>query len=386
MGDLTTARLYLDHNATTPLDPAVRVAMEPFFGQGGNPSSIHAEGRRARAAVDDARDRAAALLGARPGEIVFTGGGTESVNLALRGLALAPAHAIRRIVTAATEHHAVLECVAALRREGREVVVLPVDGEGRVDPAELERVLLPGATLVSVMSANNETGVRQPMEEIGAACARHGALLHTDAVQSAGKEPLPFAAQPAALSLAAHKFYGPVGAGLLFLRAGLPLEPFLRGGSQENTRRPGTENVAAIVGLAEALARAEAGREAEAARQFPLVESLWQGLADLPGARRNGDPVRRVANTLNVSFPGLDGEELLIALDLAGLAVSSGSACLVGSVQPSHVLAAMGAPEAAARTAVRFSLGRGTAAGEIDETISRVRRVVLHQAALRRSA
>jgi len=381
-----TDRIYLDHNATTPLDPAVRAAMEPYLGPAGNASSIHAEGRRARAAIDNARDRIAALLGVRPGELVFTGGGTESNNLAIRGLARAGMAKGRHLVTSATEHHAVLETCEALQREGWEVTFLSVDALGRTDPDQFEAALRADTVLATVMTANNETGVCQPVAELAARAARRGVLFHTDAVQSAGKEKLPIgrggAGGIAALSLTAHKFYGPLGAGLLFLRAGEPLERLTHGGSQENTRRPGTENVAAIVGLAEALALAEAGREAEGGRQFALVERLWAALADLPGARRNGDPVGRMANTLSVSFAGLEGEDLLIALDLAGLALSSGSACLVGSVLPSHVLRAMGVPPEAARATVRFSMGKGTTDGEIDEAVRRTREVVLRQAAL----
>ena len=381
-----TDRIYLDHNATTPLDPAVRAAMEPYLGPAGNPSSIHAEGRRARAAVDDARDRIAALLGVKPGELVFTGGGTESNNLAIRGLARAGIAKGRHLVTAASEHHAVLETCEALQREGWEVTFLPVDAWGRTDPDALEAALRPDTVLATVMTANNETGVRQPVAEFAERCARRGVLFHTDAVQSAGKDKLPIgrdgSAGITALSLTAHKFYGPLGAGLLFLRAGQPLDRLTHGGSQENTRRPGTENVAAIVGLAEALARAEAGRAAEGPRQFALVERLWSALADLPGARRNGDPNGRIANTLSVSFAGLDGEDLLIALDLAGLALSSGSACLVGSVLPSHVLRAMGVPPEAARATVRLSFGKATTAAEIDEAARRTREVVLRQVAL----
>ncbi|HEY8967353.1 MAG TPA: aminotransferase class V-fold PLP-dependent enzyme, partial [Candidatus Methylacidiphilales bacterium] len=291
MGNLTNptgspamarARIYLDHNATTPLDPAVRAAIEPWLAGGGNPSAIHAEGRRARAALDASRDRAAALLGpkVRPGEIVFTSGGTEANNLALRGLARAraAAGAPRRLVTAATEHHAVLETCAALRdEEGFELVVLPVDAEGRLDPARAAAALAPGAALLAVMTANNETGVLHPVAAVAARARERGIPFHTDAVQSAGKEPLPTerGLPVSTMALAAHKFHGPLGAGLLYVEAGLPLAPLLRGGTQENQRRPGTENVAAAVGLAEALALATERREADAAREAALVERLW---------------------------------------------------------------------------------------------------------------
>lgn len=235
------------------------------------------------------------------------------------------------------------------------------------------------------MTANNETGARQPVAAAAALCAARGVRFHTDAVQSAGKEPLPgTGGGVVALSLAAHKFYGPAGAGVLRLRAGEPLARLHHGGSQENTRRPGTENVAAIVGLAEALARAEVARETEAPRQAALVERLWEGLRGLPGAARHGDPADRICNTLSATFAGLDGEALLMALDLEGLALSSGSACLVGSVEPSHVLLAMGVPEERARAAVRFSLGRSTTEADVDEAVRRTARVVARQAALQR--
>ncbi len=381
---MAPSRIYLDHNATTPLDPRVRAAMEPWLSGGGNPSAIHAEGRRARAALDTARDRAAVLLGpgVKPGEIVFTSGGTESNNLALRGLALAraAAGAPRRIAVAATEHHAVLETCLALRDEaGFEVVLLPVDGAGRLDPAAVAAALEPGAALLAAMSANNETGVLHPVAELAEIAARRGVPFHVDAVQSAGKEPLPTEAglPVTTMALAAHKFYGPAGAGLLYVRLGEALQPLLHGGTQENQRRPGTENVAAAVGLVEALALAVGGREAEACREAALTETLWHALRDLPGIRRNGEGAPRLGNTLNVSFSGgMDGENLLIALDLAGLALSSGSACMVGAVKPSHVLLAMGVPEAEARAALRFSLGRATTEAEVVEAARRVRETV----------
>jgi cysteine desulfurase len=374
-------RYYLDHNATTPLDPRVRAAMEPYWEIRGNPSSLHAEGRRARAGIDEARDQLAALLGCKPSEIIFTAGGTESNNLAISGLAWAHESAGRQVITSASEHHAVLECCEHLqRRHGFRLTVLPVDREGLVDPTDLARALAIKTSLVSIMTANNETGVRQPVETLAQLCVEHGVLFHTDAVQTAGKERVNFSTTPfTAMSLTAHKFYGPLGAGVLCLKAGRSLEKLHHGGAQENSHRPGTENVAAIVGLAKAFALAQAEIDQEHARLFPLVEQLWQGLADLPGIQRNGHPRQRMANTLNVSFAGLDGEELLIGLDLAGLAVSSGSACLVGSVQPSHVLQAMGVSPEVAQATVRFSLGHETAAETLPDIIHRVRQVVLIQ-------
>ncbi len=361
--------------------------MEPYWSVGGNPSSLHAEGRLARAGIDEARDRLAAILGLKPSEIIFTAGGTESNNLAVCGLALAHESKGRHLVTSAIEHHAVLETCEYLRnRHGFQLTILPVDRMGLVDPSDLEKALAMETTLVTIMTANNETGTRQPIEKLSEICADRGVFFHTDAVQNTGKERLQLKASSiTALSLTAHKFYGPIGAGVLCLSTGLPLEKLHHGGSQENTRRPGTENVAAIVGLAEAFALAQEMVEQERHRLFPLVEQLWQGLTDLPGIQRNGHPTQRMPNTLNVSFAGLDGEELLIGMDLSGLAVSSGSACLVGSVQPSHVLQAMGVPTEIAQATVRFSLGHSTQSEDIPEIVARVRKVVQTQHTARKT-
>jgi cysteine desulfurase len=378
-------RFYLDENATTQLDPGVAAVMaELGTAMLGNPSSLHAEGRRARGEIDSARDTVAAWLGAKPSEIIFTSGGTESCNLAVFGLARAHRSRGRHLVTAPTEHHAVLQAFRALeKRDGFAVTYLPVDRDGRIDPADLARAIRPETALVSIMSANNETGVRQPMREPGAICARHGVLFHSDAVQSAGKEALDLAGwQVSALSLTAHKFHGPPGAGVLWLKAGVPLVPLMEGGAHENERRPGTENTPAIAGLAEAVRRHGAIDPKEMLRQSKWIEAFWPRLAALGQVRRNGHATERLANTLNVTFVGLRPEELLIALDLAGLAVSSGSACLVGSVQPSHVLAAMGLAADDAAT-VRFSIGPQIRDEDLDEIAARVGRIVQHQRALR---
>jgi cysteine desulfurase len=366
--------IYLDYNATTPLAPEVFDAMQPYLARHfGNPSSIHAAGREARAAIDDARDRLARLLGAKSHEIIFTGGGTESDNLAVVGLARAFASKGRHVVTSASEHHAVLHSFEHLeKREGFRVTWLSVDRHGHIDLDELADALTPETTLVSIMSANNETGTLQPVGEIGALCRERGVIFHSDAIQSFGKEPIPNGACDA-ISLAAHKFHGPKGAGLLYLRAGLPVECLQYGGSHENQRRPGTENVAAIAGLAKAAEMAMASMEAERPRQATLRDRLWEGIrAAFPAAVMNGDPRERLANTLNVSFPGMDGESLLINLDLAGICASSGSACMVGSIQPSHVLLAMGVSPALAQATVRFSLGHETTAEEIESAISKL--------------
>jgi len=382
-------RFYLDDNATTNLDPRVRAVMEPLLaaplGALGNPSSLHAEGRRARGEVDSARDSIAAWLKGKPSEIIFTGGGTESCNLAVQGLACANGGKGRHLITAKTEHHAVLHAFQALERwKGFEVTYLDVNAGGLIDPDDLARVIRPDTILVSIMSANNETGLRQPMREIGEICAKRKVLFHTDAIQSAGKEPLdPAAWQVSSLSLAAHKFHGPLGAGLVWLKTGVPIARLMEGGSHENERRPGTENTPAIAGFAEAARLYGSVDPVEAQRQFRWTERLWDELSSLGGVRRNGDSELRLLNTLNVSFQGLHGEDLLIGLDLAGLAVSSGSACLVGSVQPSHVLAAMSVPAEWASATVRFSIGSHIRDEDGDEIAGRVRQVVNHQRALR---
>ncbi|MEO8351577.1 MAG: cysteine desulfurase family protein [Chthoniobacteraceae bacterium] len=366
--------IYLDYNATTPLVPEAFAAMRPYLDRHfGNASSIHAVGREARAAVDDARDRLAALLGARPHEIIFTGGGTESDNLAVIGLARQQSARGKHLITCVTEHHAVLHAFQYLEnREGYRVTWLPVDRAGRLDPERVCEAICPETIFVSVMTANNETGTRQPTVEIGKLCREHGVLFHTDAIQSFGKEPLSIE-HCDAVSLAAHKFYGPKGVGLLYVRAGLPIESLQHGGAHENQRRPGTENVAAIVGMSAAAELALKDQDDESVRLTKLRDRLEQGVRHIyPGAILNGHPAERLANTANISFPGLDGEGLLMGLDLEGIAASSGSACMVGSVVPSHVLLAMGSGPAAARATVRFSLGQQTTSAEIETTLDRL--------------
>ena len=379
-------RIYLDHNATTPLAPEALEAMLPFLSGGcdapfGNPSSIHAAGRAARAGVDDARDRLARLLGARPNEIIFTGGGTEADNLAVLGLARNRARrgGRRHLITCQTEHHAVLHAAAFLEsREGFEVTRLPVDGRGLVDFDALRRTITPQTALVSIHSANNETGTVQPLAEIAALCRACGVPFHSDMVQSFGKVPVRAdgTGGPDSLSLAAHKFSGPKGVGALWLRSGVSIDAVGFGGAQENERRPGTENVAGIVGMVAAAELAAKNIREEESRQAALRDRLWQGIrAAFPAAVRNGAweaSARQLANTLNVSFPGLDGETLLIRCDLAGVCVSSGSACMTGSPQPSHVLMAMGVSRALAQASLRFSLGKGTTAACIEAAIERL--------------
>ncbi len=372
--------IYLDYNATTPLCSAALEAMQPFLERHyGNPSSVHAAGREARAGADDARDRLAELLGAKPHELIFTGGGTESNNLAVLGLARAHASRGRHFICASTEHHAVLNAFEHLgHREGFDVTLLPVDGQGLIDPEELAHAIRADTILASIMTANNETGVLQPMAELQRVCQKRGVLLHSDMVQSFGKVETNLEKSGcAAASLAAHKFYGPKGAGLLYLRAGVPIEALQFGGAHENQRRPGTENVAAIVGMAAAAEFVSRDRVAEQAREEALRDRLWQQIsAACPGAARNGDASNQLANTLNVSFGGLSSETILMALDLEGVCASSGSACMVGSVVASHVLLAMGLSAELAGSAVRFSLGRETTEEQIDRTGAIVGRVI----------
>ena len=362
--------IYLDYNATTPLCDAAREAMEPYLSKNfGNASSIHRAGRNARAAVDNARDKIAALIKAKPNEIVFTSGGTESCNLAVLGLARCKTDGGGHIICEKTEHHAVLHAVEHLENhEGFAVTWLDASNDGVVDLDQLAKSIRPETRLVSIMTANNETGVIQPMREISKICRERGVLLHSDCVQAFGKIDIDISLVDAA-SFAAHKFYGPKGVGFLFLRSGLSLQPVLFGGSHENQRRPGTENVPAIAGMAAAAEFVEQEQEKEQERQRKLRDELWNVISqNVPEAKLNGEIAPRLANTLNVSLLGVDSEMLLIALDLKGVCASSGSACMVGSVSASHVLLAMGLPIERARSAVRLSLGKHTTAEEIAAT------------------
>jgi len=372
------AMIYLDYNATTPLCDAAREVMLPYLGRHfGNPSSVHAAGREARAAIDDARDKLASLLDVKPHEIIFTSGGTESCNLAILGLARQRSSRGGHVISAKTEHHAVLNAVEHLEKhEGFEVTWLNVSCDGIIDLDQLAAAIRPDTRLVSIMTANNETGVIQPMREISQICRERGVLLHSDMVQSFGKIETDLSLVDAA-SFAAHKFYGPKGAGFLFLRSGLSIQPIMFGGAHENERRPGTENVAAIAGMAAAAEWTLRDRESEHEREGRLRDELWTRISmSVPEAKHNGANAPRLANTLNVSLLGLDSETLLIALDLEGVCASSGSACMVGSVVASHVLLAMGLPIERARSAVRFSLGKWTTAEEIKATGDAVQKIV----------
>ena len=373
-------RFYLDNNATTPVLPDVFEAMRPYFSERfGNASSIHHHGQDTRAAVEQARDSVAALLGCRASEIIFTSGGTESDNLAIAGLTAPGDH----VITSGVEHHAVLHAVKHLEKTGCEITFLPVDGRGLVDPDDVRRALRPNTRLVSIMMANNETGVLQPVEEVGEIAAEADLFFHTDAVQAAAKIPIDVARIGCdALSISGHKFHAPQGVGALYLRKGTRLQPLFHGGRHERSRRAGTENVPGIVGLGKAAELAAQGFERRDDQKLAaLRDRLERGiLSHIDEAGVNGDGAVRTPNTTNIYFDHIDGEPLVIALDLKGLSVSSGAACSSGAIEPSHVLTAMGLRPDRARASVRFSLGKQTTQEDIDfalelvpETVARLR-------------
>jgi cysteine desulfurase len=373
-------RFYLDNNATTPVLPEVFEAMRPYFSERfGNASSIHHHGQDTRAAVEQARDSVAALLGCRASEIIFTCGGTESDNLAIAGLTAPGDH----VITSGVEHHAVLHAVKHLEKTGCEITFLPVDGRGLVDPHDVRRALRPNTRLISIMMANNETGVLQPVEEIGEIAAEADLFFHTDAVQAAAKIPIDVAHIGCdALSISGHKFHAPQGVGALYLRKGTRLQPLFHGGRHERSRRAGTENVPGIVGLGKAAELAAQGFERRDDQKLAaLRDRLERGiLSHIDEAGVNGDGAVRTPNTTNIYFDHIDGEPLVIALDLKGLSVSSGAACSSGAIEPSHVLTAMGLRPDRARASVRFSLGKQTTQEDIDfalelvpETVARLR-------------
>ena len=365
--------LYLDHTATTPLDPRVAAAMEPYFGgMFGNPSSVHSFGREARAGLEQARGAIAAAIGARPGEIIFTSGGTESDNLAIAGAARAARKSGRTgVLTAQAEHHAVLDPATRLTAEGFEVSVLPVDGNGLVSPRQVEGAITDRTCLLSIMHGNNEVGSISPVREIAALARSRGVLIHTDAVQTVGKIPLDVDELGVdLLTLSAHKLYGPKGIGVLYVRRGVELDPLLFGGGQERGTRPGTESVPLAVGLARAVELAVEGMREESQRLAALRDALQEALVRrFPALLINGHPVDRLPHVLSVSFDSrklaMEGEMLVMNMDLNGIAVSSGSACTSGSIRPSHVLLAMGRDEATAKATVRFSFGRSNTEDDI---------------------
>jgi cysteine desulfurase len=373
-------RVYLDNNATTPLLPEVFEAMRPYFAEHfGNASSIHHHGQETRAAVERARESVAALLGCRSSEIVFTSGGTEGDNLAISGLARAGDH----VISSTIEHHAVLNSCKHLEAIGCEVTYVPVDGRGLVDPDDVRRALRPNTKLITIMMANNETGVLQPVEEIGKIAAEADVYFHTDAVQAAGKMPIEVKRLACdLLSISGHKLHAPQGVGAIYVGKGTVLQPMFYGGSHERSRRAGTENVPGIIGLGKA---AELAREAlergDLARMSAMRDRIEQTiLSEVDATGVNGEGAPRVPNTTNIHFDYIEGEALVIALDLKGLAVSTGAACSSGAIEPSHVLTAMGLPPEIARASLRFSLGKQNTPDDIEfalalvpQTVSRLR-------------
>ncbi len=376
-------RVYLDSNATTPVFPEVMEAMRPYFGEHfGNASSIHHHGQETRAAVERARESVAALLGCRASEVVFTSGGTEADNLAIFGLAGPGDH----VITSTVEHHAVLNACKHLAKypgmAGCEVTYIPVDGRGLVDPADVKRAIRPNTKLITIMLANNETGVLQPVAEIGKIAADADIYFHTDAVQAAGKIPVNVNQIGCdLLTISGHKIHGPQGVGALYVRKGTGIEPMLYGGSHERSRRAGTENVPGIVGLAKAAELASAGFErGDDQKMAAARDHLERELLNIEASGLNGEGTPRVPNTTNIYFDGIEGEALVIALDLKGLAVSTGAACSSGAIEPSHVLTAMGLSRDRAKCSIRFSLGKQNTAEDVDfalslipETVARLR-------------
>ncbi len=362
--------VYLDHNATTPLDHDVRAAMLPFLGEFyGNPSSIHHVGQRARVAMDEARERAATVWGCKPGEVTFTSGGTESNNLAVLGTARRLKGKGQHLITSSVEHHSVLKPMEHLvKAEGFTLTSVPVDMEGRVSPTDLQHAIRPDTILVSLMAANNEVGTVQPVAELGAICRERGVLFHTDAAQWFGKEPFTSIYQFNAdlVTICAHKFYGPKGVGALYIRSPFQPEPILCGGAQENERRAGTENVAAIIGLVEAMERFLKPPALAKAHLGPLRERLVQLGHRTSHVRLCSPATGCLTNTVSFVVEGTDATSILAGLDLEGICASSGSACSAGSLEPSHVLLAMGLDKDLARSLIRFSLGRDSTSTEME--------------------
>ena len=372
-------RIYMDNAATTRVTEPVFEAMRPYFCEiFGNPSSVHAFGREARKAVEQARRQVAAALGAQAGEIYFTGSGTEADNWALRGAAYAQKARGRHIITTQIEHHAVLHAAEQLEKDGFEVTYLPVDGDGVVSLEALEKALRPDTTLVSIMAANNEIGAIQPIREAAKLAKAHGALFHTDAVQAIGCVPIDVKADGIdLLSLSGHKFHAPKGVGALYIRSGVKLQRLIYGGAQEKTQRGGTENVASIVGMGKAIELAMESMESRNAYVSGLRDRLIEGiLRRIPETRLNGHRTRRLSGNVNVSIRYIEGEALLLSLDMKGIAGSSGSACTSGSLDPSHVLLAIGLPHEIAHGSLRLSLSEENTAEEVDYTIDALVEIV----------
>ncbi len=363
--------VYLDHAATTPVHPEVIAAMLPYFNpMYGNASSVHGFGRKGRMAIDNAREIVAQAIGAQPNEIYFTSGGTESDNIALMGVAEALREKGRHLITSSIEHHAILDTCAYLEKHGYEVTYLPVDVDGLVSPDDVQAAIRPDTILISIGHANNEMGAIQPLAEIGAIAKAHGVYLHTDAVQSFGTLPIDVnELQVDLLSLSGHKIYGPKGIGALYVRRGTRVRPIQFGGGQERKLRPGTENVPGIVGLGRAVELAMEEREARVEHMTRLRDKLIAGLTAVPDVTLNGHPEKRLPGNVNISVKYVEGESLILSLDLRGIAVSSGSACTSGSLDPSHVLIAMGLDHLQAHGSLRLTLGRDTSEADIDYVI-----------------
>lgn len=367
--------IYFDHNATTPLDPEVRAEMEACHARiFGNPSSIHSAGQEARQVIERARMHVARLIGAQPAEVIFTSGGTEANNLAIFGAAAATKPERLHVLTTAIEHQAVLNPCRRLEQAGHPLTLLPVDHEGRLDPELVAKALREDTAIISVMLANNDTGVIQPVAEVAAAARALGVIAHTDAVQAVGKMPVNVNALSVdLLTFSAHKMHGPKGAGALYIRKGRKLSPLVFGGHQERGLRPGTENVPAIAGFGKACELASSRLEESSARLSALRSAFETAILQrVSGTDVNGHGALRLPNTSNISFEGLDGELLAINLDLLGLAVSTGAACSSADPEPSHVLLAMGRSPDEARSSVRFSIGRGTSADEVRRAVDLV--------------
>jgi len=369
--------IYLDHAATTPLDPRVLDSMQPYLNKRfGNPSSIYRLGREARRGLDEARQTVASILNASPQEIVFTSSGTEADNLAIKGVAEAMRQqgGGQHIISSAIEHHAVLHTCEYLETVGFEVTYLPVDGKGVIQPKVLTQAIRPDTVLITIMAANNEIGTIEPLDELVRIAHEHGVYFHTDAVQAGGYLPVDVETLGVdLLSLSAHKIYGPKGAGVLYVRRGVPLVPLVHGGGQERGRRSSTENVAGIVGLAEALRLAQQEQETSSAHCLALREQLIEGiLSRIPGAQLNGHRTQRLPNNAHFCFAGISGEAILVKLDQLGICASSGSACNVGVLEPSHVLTALGVPAELALSALRLSLGRGNTVEEIEYVLEQL--------------
>ena len=365
-------RIYLDYAATSPVLPEVLEEMLPFFTVCyGNPSGVYATAREARQAVEKARRQIADAIGAEPSEIYFTSGGSESDNMAIQGTARALRDQGRHIITSAIEHHAVLNCCSQLEMEGYEITRLPADRKGMIDPREAREAIRPDTVLITVMASNNEIGTNEPIGEIGAAAREAGVAFHTDAVQAVGMIPLDVRELPVdMLSISAHKFYGPKGAGALYIRRGTRIDNLIFGGAQERGLRAGTENTAGIVGMGKAIEIAMRDMESNRKRLRGLRDMMIRKVMEnVPGVSVNGSMEYRLDNNCHFSFTGIDGEALLLRLDLAGIAASGGSACTSGSREPSHVLQAIGLDEERMNGSIRFTLGRDTTVQEIEETV-----------------